>query len=278
MPPNPIDVAIDAERDATKRHPVFVAPSAPPKKAPRVYLGSAYSRFVEPDHLQSLIRMLRQPVMFAPAWNDADLPRARSKTATHFLLETDYDVHVSIDSDIVFDPASVFQIAEQAHELGGIVAGLYVTRASGKLCRPTSIFETDVPIDFGTDPTPVPIRWAASGFMATPRKVFETLSKDLPLCHRSEGWRFYPFYQEYPVRSERDPDDWIWLSEDYALCERARQARFTVYLNPAVRLLHVGHHAFRLEDLGQPEIPPSPVRMTYQRDGRYRYERADPTS
>lgn len=240
--------------------------------APKVYIGSAYGRYLEPDHIQSLMRLLRYPVMFAPTWNDAAISRARSKTATHFLTETDYDVHVSIDSDIVFDPESVLQIAQQAHDLGGLVAGLYVTRAGGKLCRPTSIFEADRPIEFGSDPTPVPIKWAATGFLATPRKVFERLARDLPLCHRSESWKFYPFYGEYAVPSERDPDDTIWLSEDYALCDRARKAGFTVYLNPAVRLLHLGQYPFRLEDLGQQERPLAPIRMTYLADGRYAYE------
>lgn len=271
MPSDAIGAAIEAERAVT-RQPAFSLPTKPVS----VYLGSAYGRYLEPDHIQSLLRMLRHPVTFAPTWNDADLPRARSKTATHFLLESDADVHVSIDSDIVFDPASVLQIAEQAHRLGGIVAGLYVTRAGGKQCRPTSIFEADVPIEFGTDPTPVPIKWAATGFLATPRRVFERLAQDLPLCHRSEAWKFYPFYQEFPIRSERDPEDWLWMSEDYALCERARQAGFQVYLNPAVRLLHLGQHPFRLEDLGQEEQPIALVRMTYQADGRYRYETADP--
>ena len=269
-----ISAAIEAERTSSKGS-AFLSPRPKPV-APKVYLGSAYGRYVEPDHLKSLLRMLTIPgVMFAPTWNDAAISRARSKTATHFLLETDYDVHVSIDSDIVFDPQSVLQIAQQAHDLGGIVAGLYVTRASGKQCRPTSIFEPDVPIEFGTDPTPVPVKWAATGFMATPRVVFERLAQDLPLCHKDEPWRFYPFYQEYPVQSERDPDDYIWLSEDYALCDRARKAGFQVYLNPAVRLLHLGQHPFRIEDLGQQEKPAAPVRMTYLADGRYRYETAD---
>lgn len=218
--------------------------------------------------------MLRYPVTFAPTWNDALLCRARSKTATHFLTETTADVHVSIDSDIVFDPASVLQIAEQA-EAYGIVAGLYVTRASGGLCRPTTIFETDHPIEFGSDPTPVPVKWAATGFLATARRVFEKLAEDLPLCHRSEPWKFYPFYQPFWIESERDPGDWLYLSEDYAFSERARRAGFQTYLNPAVRLLHLGQYGFRLEDLGQSEPALTQVRMTYQQDGRYRYERAD---
>lgn len=265
MTVSPLDAVIDSIR---AERPVFAAP----QRQPKVYLGPAYGRYLEPDHIQSMNRMLRQPVMYAPAWNDALLCRARSKTATHFLLETDYDVHVSIDSDIVFDPASVFTIAQQAHDLGGIVAGLYVTRAGGSLCRPTSIFEADQPIEFGTDPTPVPIKWAATGFLATPRKVFERLAEDLPLCHRSREWKFFPFYQPFWVPSDLDPEDWQYLSEDFAFCERARRAGFQVYLNPAIRLLHLGQYPFRIEDLGKPEAPALPVRMTYGADGRYAYE------
>ncbi len=270
LPPNAIDEAIDAVR-VPKREPVPVLRPV----APKVYLGPAYGRYVEPDHIQSMNRMLRHPVMYAPTWNDALLCRARAKTATHFLLETDYDVHVSIDSDIVFDPESVMQIAAQAHELQGIVAGLYVTRHQGALCRPTSIFEYDVPIEFGTDPTPVPIKWAATGMLATPRVVFETLAEGLPLCHASTSFKFYPFYAPFWVPPEREGGDVIYLSEDFAFSERARRAGFTIYLNPAVRVLHLGNHPFRLDDLGKPEDPAKPIRMTYQRDGRYKYERAD---
>lgn len=273
MQPDAIQQAIEAERVSSQRKPAFSLPATAPAPL-RVYLGSAYGRYLEPDHLQSLMRMLRYPVMFAPTWNDALLCRARSKTATHFLTETDYDVHVSIDSDIVFDPASVLQIAEQAHE-HGIVAGLYVTRAGGKLCRPTSIFEADLPITFGTDPTPVPIKWAATGFVATARRVFERLAEDLPLCHRAEPWKFYPFYQPFWIPSDRDPEDMLYLSEDFAFCERARQAGFQTYLNPAIRLLHLGQYPFSISDLGQPEQIAQPVRMTYLADGRYRYEVPD---
>lgn len=271
MPPDPLTAAIDAERASRKREAFSLPSAAPVKTAPKVYLGPAYGRYLEPDHIQSMNRMLRQPVMYAPTWNDALLCRARSKTATHFLLETDYDVHVSIDSDIVFDPASVFQIARQAHDLGGIVAGLYVTRAKGGLCKPTSVFLEDVPIEFGTDPTPVEIKYAATGFLATPRVVFETLAKDLPLCHPQEWWRFYPFYMPMIVDGSNGPE---YLSEDFSFTERARRAGFKVYVNPAVRLLHLGQHAFRLEDLGEAEPSASAVRLTYQPDHRYKIERA----
>ena len=272
MPPSPIDVAIEAERDARKRHPVFSIPTDPQKRQPTIYLGSAYGRGVEPDHFQSMIRMLRHPVIFAPTWNDALLCRARSKTATHFLLETDYDVWVSIDSDIVFDPASVIQIAQQAHDLGGIVVGLYVTRAAGSLCRPTSIFWEDQPIEFGTDPTPVEIKYAATGFMAVSRVVFEALAKDMPLCHPKEHWKFFPLFMPMIVDGENGPE---YLSEDYSLCERARRAGFKIYLNPAVRLLHLGQYPFGMHDLGKPEPQAVPMRLTYGSDHRYKIETAD---
>src|SRR4051812_31069260 len=102
MPPSPIDVAIeDLEAVGAARASMGARTKRSPQKAaPSIYLGPAYGRYIEPDHIQSMHRMLRYPVTYAPAWNDALLCRARSKTATAFLLDSTCDVHVSIDSDI----------------------------------------------------------------------------------------------------------------------------------------------------------------------------------
>jgi hypothetical protein len=44
----------------------------------------------------------------------------------------------------------------------------------------------------------------------------------------------------------------VYLSEDYALCERAYQAGIPVSLVPSVRLGHIGQYAFMLDDMLQP--------------------------
>ena len=243
----------------------------------RVYVGSIYGRNVEPMHWQAVDalrsarnqRELNLRVRFQPHWNDALLCRARSVTATAFLLDSDADVHVSIDGDIVFEPWQVAQIARQAVD-HDIVTGLYITR-SRETARPTSVFEPGTVIEFADDPTPRPIRWAASGFTATHRRVFERLATDLPLCHPKESWRFHPFYQPFVVDGPHGP---VYLSEDYALAERAKRAGFTPHVAPNIRIYHLGLYGHRLEDCLQKPLEERPVTVTYLQDGRFKFETA----
>lgn len=249
--------------------------SAPPAPL-KVYVGNIYGRNVEPhhwmavDHLRSAAqqRELGIRVRFQPHWNDALLCRARSVTATSFLRDTDFDVHVSIDGDIVFEPWQVAQIARQAVEYD-MVSGLYITR-SREMPRPTSIFETGQTITFSDDSTPVPVRWVASGFTATHRRVFERLAQELPLCDDATSHPFYPFYQPYWVPGV--VSKWVYLSEDYALSDRVRQAGFHPYIAPNIRLYHLGLHGHRLEDCLQTPLDERPITVTYQEDGRFKFE------
>lgn len=279
MPPNPIDAAIEGLRPSSNGTaslfvPNTIRPPAPPA-ALTVYVGNIYGRSVEPLHWMAVDAMRSAKsqrendirVMFRPTWNDALLCRARSKTATAFLLDSDADVHVSIDGDVIFEPWQVAQIARQAVEYG-MVGGLYITRSKTD-ARPTTIFEPGQSITFGTDPTPVPIRWLASGFVATHRRVMEAVAKDMPLCHPEREWRFYPMYQPYVVDGPRGP---IYLSEDFAFCQRAIDAGFVPHLAPNLRIYHLGDHPFRLEDCLQSPLDEREITVTYETDGRFKFE------
>jgi hypothetical protein len=76
------------------------------------------------------------------------------------------------------------------------------------------------------------------------------MAETMPLLHmKDEDRNFYPFFQtmiyDHPEHGK------ILLSEDYAFCERARELGFTVHVNPALRLGHLGPYIYRLEDMGQ---------------------------
>lgn len=272
MPQGAIDAAIDATRPSRCGTASLVAPVKPLT----VYVGNIYGRNVEPYHWMSIDalrsaksqRELDIQVLFRPTWNDVDVARARSKTATAFLLDSDADVHVAIDGDILFEPWQVAQIVKQAVD-HDIVGGMYITRSRAD-ARPTTIFEPGATITFSADPTPVPVRWIAGGFVATHRRVFERLAKELPLCHPDEEWRFYPFYQQFVVDGPRGTP--VWLSEDYAMIERARQAGFVPHLAPNIRIYHLGLHGFSLEDCLQKPLEEREIAVTYQEDGRFRFE------
>lgn len=277
MPSSAIDDAIEALKPRQNGGASLLLPNTvQPPKPLSVFVGNVYGRNVEPYHWLAVDSLrttkARQDlgihVQFRPTWNDADVARARSKTATAFLLDSDADVHVAIDGDIVFEPWQVAQIAKQAQERD-IVGGMYITR-SRQDARPTTIFDPGSTVVFGTDPTPVPVRWIAGGFVATHRRVFERLAQDLPLCHPDEDWRFYPFYQQFVVDGPGGTP--IWLSEDYAMIERARQAGFVPHIAPNIRIYHLGLHPFSLEDALQKPMSEREIAVTYQEDGRFRFE------
>ena len=225
----------------------------------KVVIGSSIWRTVEARHISSLVPLLREPgFAYAPQVGDALIERARSINATWFMNHTDADVHLSIDSDITdFRIEDVRKVCEQAmtHD---IVCGLYVTRAGNQKPFPTSMIEEGRDVTMGTFKDElIPLQWGATGFMATHRRVFEKLSEGLPLLHKSNGDRaFYPFYQTMIV-------DWrgeqILLSEDYAFCQRAKDAGFGVWFNPGVRLGHIGQYPYRLEDMAADFIEPQPL-------------------
>jgi hypothetical protein len=237
---------------------------------PRIYFAPSYGRAIEPDHVAAVFGLLKHPnIVYRPECNDALIERSRSKAATKFLA-SDCDVHLSIDSDIAFDALAALEICRQAVEFD-VVAGIYITRSRAKGFPTSLLFEGQV-MDFGGPSRVEPIRWAATGFLAVHRRVYEriALRDDMPLCHAGTELEMRPFYGTFPYQK---PDGtWIFLSEDFAFCERAREEGFSIYANPAVRLIHLGQYPFRLEDLLNPE-PPRTAYVQVQRhhDGTYAF-------
>lgn len=210
-------------------------------------------RFPQAEFVMSTIQLVDhckrvgQPLYYRAMRGDALIERTRARAATRFLQDTDYDVLLQVDDDIGFSPADAVEVAAQAVE-HDIVCGVYLTRHK-TAGVPTSYLEPGQSVRFfGGDPTPVPIRWGGGGFMAVHRRVFERLAADLPLCHPGDDLEHYPFYQTMVVPDPISGKP-ILLSEDWALCERARRAGFGVWANPNVRLTHFGSTAFVLEDL-----------------------------
>lgn len=229
----------------------------------KVYIGSAVWRSLEAEHLRSLVPLLRDGHYgYFPQIGDALIERARGMSATNFLRNTDADVHLSLDSDIMgFTKEGIDQLCEQAVEYG-IVGAVYITRATARTF-PTTMFHDKTRIEFSADPTPVPVKWAATGCLAVHRRVFEKMAESLPLLHEKDGPRaFYNFYHSMEYEGDEDMGR-ILLSEDYAFCERARQAGFEIYVNPAIRLGHIGPYVHRLEDMAQTPLKPQPLALTH---------------
>lgn len=243
----------------------------------KVWVGGIVGRYYEPDHVGSILRLLpglheatgHRPI-YRPKFNDALLCRARSRNATEFLVESDADVHLAIDSDIVFQPSDAIAICRAAYDKQGIVGGQYITRRKGgQHCFPTSLISDDREVVYGESHDLEPAKYVSGGFIAVHRKVFEALRDGprMPLLHaNTPGMSFYPFFQPFWVDGDEEK---VYLSEDWAMCERARRLGFGVWIDPGVRLLHVGMHPYRLEDMLQPPLPVQEIRLTRKHGGEF---------
>ncbi len=228
--------------------------------SPKVYIGSVIWRSVEPLHMKSLVALLQDSsYAYFPQIGDALVERARAISASYFLRHTQAEVHLSLDSDIVgFEKESIDQMCEQAltHD---IVGAIYICRSTTRTF-PATFFEEDYPIEFAFDPTPQPVKWVATGCLAVHRRVFEKMAETMPLLHERDGDRaFYNFYQTMEYDTEEMGR--ILLSEDYAFSQRAKDLGFTSYINPAVRIGHIGSYTYRLEDMGQETVEPRPLKL-----------------
>ena len=161
-------------------------------------------------------------------------------------LNDGFDELLWIDSDVSFDPDAVEQI--RSHQLP-IVAGIYPKKG----CRAIAceVLPETQEIVFGNEGGLVPIRYAATGFLLTQRRVYESIQQtlNLPLCNQGpvRGPAFYPFFQPMTVPDTHGP--W-YLGEDYSFCERARQAGFDIVADSSLRLFHHGRYPYGWEDAG----------------------------
>lgn len=221
----------------------------------KIFLGSVVYRTVEVPHHISMLQMqefcTKNGIEFevGVVRGDALVSRSRSIAASAF-LRSDADVLLSIDADIKFRPVDAIALCQKALAKQ-IIGGLYMTR---NLHTQPALMLPDSEVIFDKDAEPVEVPYASTGFMAVTRPPLEALSKTLPLCHESWGEAaFWPFYMPYVM--EWPGDGHIYLSEDWAFCQRAKDAGFPIWLDPSIRLSHHGDYAYELEDLIRPPKP-----------------------
>ena len=215
----------------------------------RVYVGMCIHRQIDCDAHFSLLQLLACPSVkftWARERQDALIDRARSMVATRFLEKTFDDVFLSLDDDIVYDPLDVVKVCRLVADGTCDIAGAgYVAKKEGGSHVMIKPFPGQK-ITFGKDEKPVEVRWISGGFMAVSRKVFEKMSETLPLCHsKDDRLRLYPFFQPFPKEID---GRWIYISEDWAFCERARDLGFKVWLDPSVFLAHAGRYLYDIDD------------------------------
>lgn len=176
------------------------------------------------------------------------IDRVRSIYATKFLASGG-DVLLFIDDDILYTPECVYQLVRDCLEKQSIVIGPYVKKTMPATELTLATLKEDTRLDIGKGGKIQEIKWGATGFMAIPRYVLIKLASMLPLCNEKDI-PVHPFF--CPIVANDPELGWIYLSEDFSFCERARQAGFKIWADTRIVLGHVGRFVYMIGQ-AQPE-------------------------
>ena len=164
--------------------------------------------------------------------------RARNLLVRDF-LETDCTDLMFIDSDINFEPESIFRLMAWATDpVKGIVAGVPRTRKSDKVyIAKLDQDEEGVTMNgMGL----VRAQRVATAFMLVQRKVFEDLIEKHP------EWAYQDHITKTNLHAVFDfkVTEEGYMGEDFLFCDRAREQGYEVWIDPTIKLGHMGIHEY----------------------------------
>ena len=216
-----------------------------------VFAVSCVHRAFDPRTAERMIVLSRCPdvkITLHCKYGDALIDRARSMVASDFLLNRKDDILLFIDDDIIFNPIDAVRMCKSMSENNlDILGGAYMAKRANK---PFLVIKTldNNPIVFGEQGAIEEVRYVSTGFMAISRKVLEKMAETLPLCH-PDDLKFYPFFQPYPKEVD---GKWLYLSEDWSFCQRARDLDFKIWVDTTIKLGHMGQYLYDWDDLNRP--------------------------
>jgi hypothetical protein len=171
------------------------------------------------------------------------IDQARSQMAYDALADGFTEL-LWIDSDIAFEPEDVDKL--RSHGLP-FVCGIAPKKGARSIA--CHVLPGTDEILFGEGGGLLEILYAAGGFNLVRRNVYETVAEKLalPVCNKGFGAPTVPYY--LPMLRDTEKGPW-YLGEDYAFCERARQAGFSIMADTSIRLRHIGRYEYQWEDAG----------------------------
>lgn len=166
--------------------------------------------------------------------------RVRNLIASDFLSSDCTDL-MFIDSDINFNAEDIFRLmAWNIDPKKGIVAGIPVARKKGKTYISTLDTDEDENILMNYMGL-VKAKRVATAFMLIRREVFEKLREAHPeWVYRDEkkiGDEMIAFF-DFALK------DGTYIGEDFLFCDRARELGYEVWIDPTIKLGHMGTEEF----------------------------------
>lgn len=178
---------------------------------------------------------------------DSWIGRSRSIIVSKWWAETNDDVFLMVDDDVAFSPADAERLIELCRSGLPIVCGAYPVHNGAHLSL--KCFPGLESLSFGPGQPPIEIRYAATGFMAVHRRVIDALIPRLPLVAPRQPWCYYPLFPT-PIVTDEETGELEHLSEDWGFCQIAREAWFTVWLDPQTKLSHGSHVGVNVSNMG----------------------------
>ena len=166
--------------------------------------------------------------------------RVRNLIAKDF-LDSDCTDLMFIDSDINFDAEDIFRLmAWNIDPKKGIVAGIPVARKKGIVYISTLESDEDENI-FMNHMGLVKAKRVATAFMLIRREVFEKLREAHPEWEYEDekvaGDKLTAFF-DFALKDRN------YIGEDFLFCDRARELGFEVWIDPTIKLGHMGTEEF----------------------------------
>jgi len=152
------------------------------------------------------------------------------------MIDSDATDLLFIDSDINFEPDDIFRLmAWGADPKKGIVAGVPRTRSENK------VYIADLDYDENGELTMngmglVRGKRVATAFMLIRREVFEQMMAAHPewVYKDQRSDRMIPCLFDFKLTEEG------YIGEDFLFCDRARELGFEVWIDPTIKLGHMG--------------------------------------
>lgn len=196
-----------------------------------VHMGTMRSLFTD------LIALIKRgdTFTFIDDIGNALIADSRGIIATRF-LESDADMLIFIDSDVAWEEGALLRLIDAPVDL---VAGIYPYRRD--------------PIEYPVHYLDKPELWAdpetgllevksvATGFTKFSRNCLEMMVKEYPEKHIYSSDRTKTFY---PLFEHIFEDGYKW-GEDYSFCIRWRKIGGKVWIDPEMKMGHIGNKIFQ---------------------------------
>lgn len=196
------------------------------------YGGLVAKAFLESSmKLQEELLLKGVPHDFLFGRNDSLVTRARNEMNATF-LSTEHTHLFWIDADMEFEPRDVAKVWNLEADIG---VGVYAMKKQDKQWF-AAWKDGQLVHDLDQFKEPIEVDYAGTGFMLIKREVIETLAKTAESYEGPNG-RVAALYMT-PIHDDG------FESEDYHFCRKAREAGFKIFMDPSVRLGHVGQYTY----------------------------------